>query len=126
MKKIISLIFIMFLLPGAVIAGGTWGALAYDKNTGRSGYSWNQYGRHSAIRAAMRRCGHDCRILTTFSRSCVALATDRRGVYGWARDHNSYSARRRARNACRRYGGHHCRVKVSVCSGVSVNRRHYY
>jgi len=120
MKKTIALFLILIMAPGVSLARDFWGALAFNKETGRTGYTWNHWGPYGAKRAALRRCGYGCRIITTYRNSCIALAVGR-GAYGWANNHDRYTAKRRARRQCRRYGGYRCRIRVSVCSG----RRYY-
>ena len=121
MKKVVVLVLIIFLIPSVSMARSYWGALAYDKQTGRSASSVNHYTPHQAKRAAIRRCGHHCRIVATFVNTCIALARASHGSYGVSRNRNLYTARRYARLQCRRYRGHGCRVLISACN----DRRHY-
>jgi len=125
MKKAVALfLLVLLLIPSVSMARNYWGALAYDKHSGRSAYSINHYTSYRARRAALRRCGHHCRVVATYVNTCIALARGRHGAYGVSRNRNLYTARRYARLQCRRYRGRRCRVIVSACNARKRYRRH--
>ena len=127
MKKMMIALVSIFLCPGVSVAGGSWGAVAYNKYSGSSGYAWKQSSMRTAKRVATRRCGKKCEVVTVFRRGCVALAVGRNvGVFGYAKSYNQYAARREAKSQCDRFGGKFCKIKVSVCNGKHVYRRRYY
>ncbi len=123
MKKVVAL-FVIFLIPAVSQARNYWGAIAYDKSTGRSAYAINHYTSHRARDAALHRCGHHCRVVKTFVNTCAALARGSHGAYAVTATHNRYNARRYARRRCHRNSGHSCRVVVSACNAKPHHRSH--
>ncbi len=105
------------------MARNYWGALAYDKHTGRASYSINHYTAHRAKRAALHRCGRHCRIISTYVNTCIAMAKGHRGAYGIGKSHNLRRARQYSRRQCHRYRGRSCRVIVSACNARRQYRR---
>ncbi|VAW77970.1 hypothetical protein MNBD_GAMMA12-3853 [hydrothermal vent metagenome] len=120
MKKSILLFLLIFLIPSVSIARNYWGALAYDKQTGRTTYSKNHYTAYKAKRAALHRCGRHCRIISTYVNTCIAMAKGHHGAYGIGKSRNLRRAQQSSRRQCR-HRGRSCRVVVSSCNA----RRHY-
>jgi hypothetical protein len=73
-------------LPSAASAGD-WGAIALSTATGSWGTSYNYDDEDEARSRAMRECrkhASDCKVFRTFENTCVALAGDKSGNFGWA------------------------------------------
>ena len=82
--------FLSGLLP-AVPAFAGFGAIAWDPETGKSGWVWNQPTKEMAAAEAIRECGASgCKVvIRTGVGVCAALATtaDRKFVGAAAREH---------------------------------------
>ncbi len=102
----------------ATFAAHADGAIAYDKFSGRAGWSWNARPQQAA-RAAMAECGtRGCVVVTRIrANSCGALATtaNNRG-WGAATRPNREAAKYAAYQACQRVNYGECRLRVSDCS----------
>jgi len=90
------------------------GAIAAARD-GQVGLSYNYPGRRSAEERAFEECGRGCRLLTTFRRTCAAVATGERGGYGWATRENLRRAEEAALESCHAEGGRRCRVAARGC-----------
>ena len=105
------------LTVGAVQADAA-GALAAGK-CGAFGYSFDDYSPEAAALRAKAQCkGRDCKVVTTFRRTCAALAIDGRnpcGPNGWAQAASLASAQNSASAQCHRYGGKNCVIRAWVC-----------
>ena len=66
------------LLPGAANAG--WGAIAYNPVSGASTEVHGQAHLSTALNAALNACGNGCLLVTWEHNTCIAFATDGRGV----------------------------------------------
>jgi hypothetical protein len=77
-------LFASFYCPVEGAAYDNYGAIAYSKNTGAWGTSYNFSTRSAAESHALRRCGRgDCRIIVWFKNACGALAVGDNGAFGW-------------------------------------------
>ena len=94
------------------------GALAAGQ-CGAFGYSFDDYSPEAAALRAKAQCkGRDCKVVTTFRRTCAALAIDGRnpcGPNGWAQDATLASAQNTASEQCHRFGGKNCVIRAWVC-----------
>jgi len=94
------------------------GALAAGQ-CGAFGYSFDDYSPEAAALRAKAQCkGRDCKVVTTFRRTCAALAIDGRnpcGPNGWAQAASLASAQNSASAQCHRYGGKNCVIRAWVC-----------
>jgi hypothetical protein len=71
--------------PVAIVAGGAFGAIAYDKSTGAWGLSDFSSTQDSANRSALGFCGAygpHCVIVASFSNICAAVATGGKNAVG--------------------------------------------
>ena len=112
-------LFTFAILPSAASAGD-WGAIALSTRTGSWGTSYNYDDEDEARERAMRECrkhASDCKIFRTFENSCVALAGDKSGNFGWAWGYTNSERRRRAIAQCRDQGGRNCKVETTFCTG---------
>jgi hypothetical protein len=103
----------------AVPAFAEYGAIAWDKETGKRGWSWNQQTQSRADEVALSECGASgCKvIMRTGRRECAALATTESGKYVGAatrKDHDA--ARLAAIKACEKGKAGECIVRVTDCN----------
>jgi len=102
-------------LPGL----GTYGAIAWDKETGKYGASWNQATAQRAVEAALSDCGATgCKvIIRTRPATCAALATNENGKYAGGASRNDRDAARLAALAnCEKGNAGECIVRVANCN----------
>lgn len=93
------------------------GALAYDMNTGRYGFSYNYDADWKARNRALTECGWSgCKAYVSFQGGCGALATDNnQRIYGWGTSADRATAVSRALYECKIRGGN-CTIKVWSCN----------
>ena len=98
-------------------AATRYGALAYDMNNGRYGYSYNYDADWKARNRALTECGWGgCKSYVSFRNGCGALATDNeRRIHGWGTSSDRATAIQRAIYECRIRGGN-CTLKVWSCN----------
>jgi len=97
----------------AVPALAQYGAIAWDKETGKQGWSWNQQTQARADEVALSACGTTgCKvIMRTGRRECAALASNEAGKYVGARFaqgsrcRSARGARQLQEGQCRRVHG---------------------
>jgi hypothetical protein len=94
-----------------------YGAIAYDMNTGRYGFSYNYDADWQARNRALTECGWGgCKVYASFRNACGALATDNnQRIYGWGTSYSKSEAMNRALYECRIRGGN-CSIKVWSCT----------
>ncbi|MGO9121500.1 MAG: DUF4189 domain-containing protein [Desulfomonilaceae bacterium] len=105
---------VLVFMSGAANAQDYYGAIAFSKSTGQSGYSYDYSSRDDAEQAALNNCGeNDCEIQVWFENSCAALAQGDDGAlgYSWAANNRS-SAESRALSEC----GSNCEVLAWACT----------
>jgi len=117
---------IVFVLLGlgvvpltAVPALAEYGAIAWDKETGKQGWSWSQQTQARADEAALSACGTTgCKvIMRTGRRECAALATNEAGKYvGAAARKDRDAARVAALANCKKGNAGECIVRVTDCN----------
>jgi len=103
--------------PGA--ARGDHGAIAWDRQSGRRGWSWNQPTMHRAEEVALSECGASgCEVITRTGRgACGALATTENGKYVGAASRNEREAARLAALAnCNKGNAGECAVRFTECN----------
>lgn len=111
--------FTFAILPSAASAGD-WGAIALSTRTGSWGTSYNYDDEDEARQRAMRECrknARDCKVFRTFENTCVAVAGDGSGNFGWSWGYTPSERRRRAIAQCREQGGKGCKVESQFCTG---------
>src|SRR5438046_10745986 len=74
------------VLLTAMPALAEYGAIAWDKGTGKRGWSWNQDTPRRAAKVAFDECGSaGCKVIMRTGRGrCAALATTEAGKYAGA------------------------------------------
>lgn len=99
------------------VPGDRYGALAYDMNNGRYGYSYNYDADWKARNRALTECGWGgCKAYVSYRNGCGALATDNnQRIYGWGTSSSRSTAIARALYECKIRGGN-CTLKVWSCN----------
>ena len=100
-------------------ARGDYGAIAWDQQTGRRGWSWNQPTALRADEAAMSECGaSSCKVIMRTGRAmCAALATTEDGKFVGAASRNNRDAARLAALAnCNKGNAGECIVRMTDCN----------
>jgi serine/threonine-protein kinase len=103
-------------------AQGIHAALALSPSTGAYGYGYNYDTVQGARDRAMMECrkhAQDCRVYSTFSRACIAVARASNNAFGWAIGYPEDERPERALNECAYRNGDDCKVVVKFCSGVA-------
>jgi len=96
-----------------------YGAIAWDKETGKYGSSWNQSTPKRAADVALGECGASgCKvIIRSRQATCGALATTEDGKYaGGASRKDREAARLAALANCKKGTAGECIVRVSDCN----------
>jgi len=109
--------FLSGLLP-AVPAFAGFGAIAWDPETGKSGWVWNQPTKEMAAAEAIRQCGASgCELVVKPTSVCAALATtaDRKFAGAAARKTRD-AAWVAARANCEKGKAGECILRVSDCN----------
>jgi hypothetical protein len=105
------------LLPGAPAVAG-YGAIAWDRESGRTGWVWNQPSPGKAAEMALSQCGATgCRLVIKPTMACAALASTENGKYiGAAERKTQDAARLAALSNCQKGKAGECVVKASDCN----------
>lgn len=106
-------------LLAATPALAGYGAIAWDKDTGKYGGTWNRATAQQAAERALRDCGATgCKvIMRTGAGQCAALATTANGKFvGAARRATSEAARQAALANCQKGKAGECVVRGSNCN----------
>ena len=94
------------------------GALATG-NCGAFGFSSNDVSPEAASQRAQAQCkGRDCKVVTSFRKTCAAFAIDARnfcGPHGWVQAATLAHAQNVASEQCNRHGGKTCVIRAWVC-----------
>ena len=96
-----------------------YGAVAWDKETGKYGASWNQDTPKRAEEVAVGECGATgCKVvIRPGRRECAALATTENGKYaGGAARRDRDAARLAALTNCKKGNAGECIVRVTDCN----------
>lgn len=113
---LLALGFTLLLQPSA-FAG--YGAIAWDRDTGKYGASWNQPTRQRAEEAAVGECGASgCKVVSRLGpRMCGALATTEDGKHaGAAGRRDREAARLSALKDCQKNNAGECVVRATDCN----------
>lgn len=116
--KLALLVFVGALLP-AIPAFAGFGAIAWDKETGKAGWTWNQPAPRNAVEKALRECGSTgCKIIVrTTAKQCSAIATTADGkAIGASARSSLEAARTRAMEDCAKRKAGDCVVRASDCN----------
>jgi Domain of unknown function (DUF4189) len=111
------LAFAYGLLPATSAVAG-YGAIAWDKVSGKAGWVWNQSTPQKATEAAISKCGASgCRLVIKPTTACAALATTGNGKYiGAAARKTQDEARLAALTDCQKGKAGDCVVRASNCN----------
>jgi hypothetical protein len=94
------------------------GALATGR-CGAYGYSFDDASAEAAALRARAQCkGKECRVVTSFTKTCAAYAIDAKnacGPSGWAKAASLAHAQNVAAEQCHRFGGKTCVIRAWVC-----------
>jgi hypothetical protein len=117
-RAVAGLAFGGALLPALPALAG-FGAIAWDKESGKSGWVWNQPTAQKAAEGAVSQCGASgCKvIIRTRAGQCAALAaTDGGKFIGAAARKSQDAARLAALTNCKKGNAGDCVVRVSECN----------
>jgi serine/threonine-protein kinase len=109
---------LLLLLFAAAPAFAGYGAIAWDKETGKRGWSWNQATQQQADKTALSECGASgCTVIIRVGPGrCGALATTADGKQaGGAARKSRDQARFTALKGCPKKSGE-CVIRVSECN----------
>jgi|GEM_PF-2422127 len=96
-----------------------FGAIAYGEKSHAFGYSFSQGDAARAERTALANCrknGDDCKVVSSFSNACAAVASGARDRFAAAEAKTREQAQAEALAACGRSAGGKCEVEVWSCS----------
>ncbi len=95
-----------------------YGAIAWDKDSGKRGWSWNEPTPQKAADKARSECGaSSCKIVVRPTTLCAALATTADGKFiGAAARKTKDEARLAAMANCQKGKAGDCIVRVSDCN----------
>jgi S1-C subfamily serine protease len=100
-------------------ASGAYGAIAWDGETGRRGWSWNQHTQSRADEVALSECGATgCKVIMRSGRGmCAALATNEAGKFvGAASRKDQDAARLAALKDCEKGNAGECTARFTECN----------
>jgi hypothetical protein len=100
-------------------AEAKYGAVAYDKASGKPGFGWNNNTQLSADTQAMRECASTgCKVIFRVGpRRCGALATSENGkVWGGAARTSRDAAALAAVQNCQKRASHRCIIRETGCN----------
>ena len=107
------------ILLSATPAFAAYGAIAWDRGTGRQGWSWDQSTPQKAAELALSACGaSSCKVIIhTVAGQCAALAATADGKFiGASARKTQEAARLAALTDCQKGKAGDCVVKVSRCN----------
>jgi hypothetical protein len=94
------------------------GALATGQ-CGAFGYAFDDVSPEAAALRARAQCkGRDCKVVTSFRKTCAAFAIDAKntcGPHAWAQAGTLAYAQNVASEQCHRHGGRTCVIRAWVC-----------
>ena len=110
---------IMIAAGNAAPALAAYGAFAFDDDTHRYGYSWNEETQHAADDAALKGCKSDkCKVVfRTGSKTCgaIALTADDK-IWGGATRDTRPAAELAAMENCQKRTSGQCKIRASECN----------
>lgn len=116
---VVALLAFGYTLLPAMPASAGYGAIAWDRDTGKYGVSWNQPTPQRAEEAALGECGASgCKVVGKVGpRMCGALATTQDGKHaGAARRKDRDAARLAAVKNCVKDQAGECVVRATDCN----------
>ena len=115
----VALLALGYTLLPAIPALAGYGAVAWDRGTGKYGASWNEPTGKAAEEKAQSECGtSDCKIVARVRPGmCGALATTKDGKHaGTAWRKNGDAARLAALKSCANNNAGECVVQTTDCN----------
>ena len=115
----IALLAFAYTLLPAVSASAGYGAIAWDKGTGKYGASWNQSTGKRAEEVALGECGASgCTVVhKILPKTCAAFATTGDGKHaGAASRKDREAARLAAIKSCDKDQAGECTVRATDCN----------
>jgi hypothetical protein len=97
----------------------TFGAIAYGPQSQAAGWSYDYETEDQARHHALSNCtphGNDCRVVTSFSNSCGAVAAGTNLRYAVGEGVSEKQAESDAMEKCRRAGGTDCDIQAWSCT----------
>jgi hypothetical protein len=108
-----AIVFLIFAAPADAA-----GALATGQ-CGAFGYAFDDVSPEAAALRARAQCkGRDCKVVTSFRKTCAAFAIDAKntcGPHAWAQAATLAYAQNVASEQCHRHGGRTCVIRAWVC-----------
>jgi Domain of unknown function (DUF4189) len=116
MTAALPAVFSILLVATPALAG--YGAIAWDKATGKYGGAFNQPTPKAAAAAALSQCGASgCRLVIRPTTVCAALATTGNGKFaGAAARKTNDEARLAALSDCQKGKAGECAIRASDCN----------
>jgi hypothetical protein len=116
---VVALLAFGYTLLPAMPAHAGYGAIAWDRGTGKYGVSWNQATAKRADEIALGECGTTgCKIVSKIGPArCGALATTEDGMHAgaaWRKDREA--ARLAALNNCQKDKAGECIIRATDCN----------
>jgi hypothetical protein len=104
------------MLPSQEAAAqDTYAAIAFNKQSGATGYGYRHTSRARAEERALQECGRGCEIVAWVRNQCLSLATGHGNGYGYAMSTNDANAMERAVEECAKHTNR-CEVNTTICS----------
>lgn len=101
--------------PTAPALRSSFGAVAFDPTTSSYGYASKQTSKQASIQAALNDCGsRGCKIVSTYSNQCVALAGGDKYVATGSNINPKLAAQKALKNCSAKT--RNCQILVSECS----------
>jgi hypothetical protein len=118
MQHMLLLVACLLVFASSSAFANNYGAMAYDRQSGAVGWSYDHPSQKAANDRALREClryGSQCAVVVEFMNLCAAYATGPGTTAGWGRDYTRAAAEQRALKACQSRGAH-CQIRVWACS----------
>lgn len=115
----IALLAFAYTLMSAIPASAGYGAIAWDEETARGGWSWNERTQERADELAVEHCkSSGCKVVYRVGPAlCGAIATTRDGKHaGAASRPNRDAARSAALKDCEKDQAGECVVRAAGCN----------
>jgi len=98
----------------------SYGAIAYGAQSTANGYAFGKGNAGDADRTAMANCqrhGNDCKIVASFSNSCVVVAAvESEGRFATGQAGTRDQAQANAMKACQANGSGKCEIETWTCA----------
>jgi len=116
MKRLMVVAVCLSALASQVaMAADTFAAIAFNKETGATGYGYRAVSRARAEEKALQECGPGCVVVAWVRNQCLSLATGRGNGYGFSPSTNDATAMQRAVDECQKRTSN-CEVNTTICS----------